>query len=338
MNQETELEERLSRPNEADLEALRKCDGDVMVLGAAGKMGPSLARRLQRAAREVVPARRVWAVSRFSDAKAKVELEDAGIECIRCNLLSRSEVDQLSQCPNVFYLAGRKFGTSGQSELTWASNTVAPANVSERFRDSRLVCFSTGNVYPFRTHGQGGCRELDPVEPRGDYAYSSLGRERVFEYFSRTHGTPCVLFRLNYAVDLRYGVIVDIARKVYEGLAVSLNVPYFNIIWQGDANSYAIRSLSLATSPPRVLNVTGAKVLSVRETAQWFGNRWKKPVTFCDAEGTKSLLSDASLCHQLLGPPEVDELQLSEMVAQWIEGGGVGLGRPTKFEVTDGKF
>jgi nucleoside-diphosphate-sugar epimerase len=335
---EQQLEDRLATPSAADIQAMCQLPGDVIILGATGKMGPSLAQRIQRATQLADVSRRIIAVARFSDAKIRQSLEREGIECIACDLLSRTAVDQLPLCPNVLYLAGRKFGTSGRADLTWASNTVAPAYVAQRFRDARIVCFSTGNVYPLRAANEGACTERDDVAPCGDYANSCLGRERVFEYFSHQYQTPCLIFRLNYAVDLRYGVLVDIARKVFDKKPVPLAVPQVNVIWQGDANSYALRALTLAESPPRLLNVTGEQTLSVRETATWFANRFGCSVNFTGPEGIRSLLSDASLCHSLLGPPEIDESTLCEMVAQWIEHGGAQLDRPTKFEVTDGKF
>jgi nucleoside-diphosphate-sugar epimerase len=310
---------------------MRRLDGDLLILGAGGKMGPSLARLCRSAADASGRPRRIITVSRHLAA-------EAGIEAIPCDLLQRDQVARLPECPNILYLAGRKFGSSGSPELTWAMNAVVPAFVAERFRHSRMVVFSTGNVYPFREVSSGGSVETDTPAPVGEYAQSCLGRERVFEYFSREYGFPCLLFRLNYAVDLRYGVPVDIARKVYGGLPVNLGVPAFNAIWQRDANSYALRSLEHCDSPPRILNVTGAETLTVRETANWFGERFGRPVSFEGSAGPTALLSDASACHRLLGPPEVSAARLLEMVAAWIEAGGASLEKPTHFEVADGRF
>jgi nucleoside-diphosphate-sugar epimerase len=217
-------------------------------------------------------------------------------------------------------------------------NAVVPAIVAEKFAASRMVVFSTGNVYPFRAVAHGGCRESDPPAPVGEYAQSCLGRERVFEFYSRQRGLRCLFFRLNYAVDLRYGVLVDIARKVHAGTPVELGVPAFNVIWQRDANSCALRSLELATSPPEILNVTGQETLSVRETATWFARRFGRECRFEGAEGATALLSDASKCRELLGSPEISAEQLMEMVAAWVESGGASLDKPTHFEVADGKF
>ena len=327
----TDLERELSRPSEADIAFMRRLDGDILILGASGKMGPSLARLCRNAADASGRPRRILAVSRNAAA-------EAGIEAIACDLLQREQVADLPECPNVLYLAGRKFGSSGSPELTWAMNTVVPAIVAEKFWRSRIVVFSTGNVYPFRPASGGGSVETDLPAPVGEYAQSCLGRERVFEYYSRQRELPCLFFRLNYAVDLRYGVLVDIARKVYGGAPVELGVPAFNVIWQRDANSYALRSLELTTSPPRILNVTGTETLTVRDTADWFGMRFGRPCRFEGTEGPTALLSDASACRELLGAPEVSAEQLMEMVARWVEGGGASLDKPTHFEVSDGRF
>ena len=327
----TDLERQLSRPSEADIAFMRRLDGDILILGASGKMGPSLARLCRNAVDASGRPRRILAVSRNAAA-------DTGIEAIACDLLQREQVADLPECPNVLYLAGRKFGSSGSPELTWAMNTVVPAIVAEKFWRSRIVVFSTGNVYPFRPASGGGSVETDLPAPVGEYAQSCLGRERVFEYYSRQRELPCLLFRLNYAVDLRYGVLVDIARKVYGGAPVELGVPAFNVIWQRDANAYAMRSLELTTSPPRILNVTGTETLTVRDTADWFGKRFGRPCRFEGTEGPTALLSDSSACRELLGAPEVSAEQLMEMVARWVEGGGASLDKPTHFEVSDGRF
>jgi nucleoside-diphosphate-sugar epimerase len=325
------LEEALSQPSARDVEFLRCLSGDILILGAGGKMGPSLARLCRRAAETAGAATRVIAVSRRA-------ITAPGVESIACDLLDRRQVEALPECANVLYLAGRKFGSSGNPELTWAMNTVVPAIVAERFRGSRMVAFSTGNVYGLRDPAAGGSREDDPPAPVGEYPQSCLGRERVFEYFSRRRGLRCALFRLNYAVDLRYGVPVDIARKVWNGEPVSLGVPAFNAIWQRDANSYALRALAHAGSPPQVFNVTGLETFFVREVAGFFAERFQRPCAFDGPEGAAALLSDAARSNELMGPPEVTGGQLLEMVASWVEAGGASLSKPTHFEVTDGKF
>jgi nucleoside-diphosphate-sugar epimerase len=326
-----ELEDALSRPTEQDVACLRRLQGDILILGAGGKMGPSLARLCRRAADAAGTPRRVIGVSRRA-------IQEPGVESIACDLLDRASVADLPDCPNILYLAGRKFGSTGSPELTWAMNTVVPAIVAERFRNSRFVAFSTGNVYPLREEASGGSRETDVPAPVGEYAQSCLGRERVFEYFSSQHGLRCLLFRLNYAVDLRYGVLVDIARKVYAGEPVSLTVPAFNVIWQRDANSYALRSLEHCTAPPRTLNITGRETFSVRAVAEIFAARFGRVCRFDGEEGAAALLSDASASHALMGPPEISGEQLIELVAGWVEAGGASLNKPTHFEVADGKF
>ncbi len=327
----TELEDRLSLPAPADVACLRRLAGDILILGGSGKMGPSLARLCRRSADAAGSPRRIIAVSRHA-------AQEPGIESIPCDLLDRAAVSALPDCPNIFYLAGRKFGSTGNPELTWAMNVVVPAIVAERFRDSRMVVFSTGNIYPPVEISSRGSREADPPNPVGEYAQSCLGRERIIQYASIHHGLQSVLFRLNYSVDLRYGVLVDIARKVYAGEPVDVTVPAFNAIWQRDANSYALRSLEHCASPPRVLNVTGPEILTVVEAAEFFARRLHRRAIYRGVPGPAALLSDASATYGLLGPPEVSAATLMEWVAAWIEAGGQSLDKPTHFEVPDGKF
>jgi len=335
---EEQLEELLSRPNAADIEWARRLKGDVMVLGAGGKMGPSLALRARRAIDTDGIGHRVIAVSRFSEKAARELLESQGIETLPCDFLDRQQVEKLPVCDNVLFMAGRKFGTGDRSDLTWASNTIVPANLGFHFRGSRVVVFSTGNVYPLVESSSSGSVETDPLGPVGEYAQSCLGRERVMEYCSRELKIPCLMLRLNYAVDLRYGVLVDIAWRVRQGKAIDLSVGYANVIWQGDANSMALRSLELCQSPPRALNVTGREKLSVRAVAQYFAARWGKDAELAGAEGPRALLSDSTLGRSLLGEPEVPASQLLEWVADWVEHDGNYLGKPTKYEVADGNF
>lgn len=335
---EQELEDRLSTPSDKDIDSMRRLPGDWIVLGAGGKMGPSLARRCKLAADAAGVAKRVMAVSRFSSVETRDLLETAGIETISSDLLDRDQIDRLPDCENVLYLAGRKFGSTDRSDLTWANNVMVPAYVAHRYRSSRIVAFSTGNVYPFVSAASGGSVETDELDPRGEYAQSCLGRERMFEYFSNEFGTQCLIFRLNYAVDLRYGVLVDIARKVFSGQAVDLAVSHFNVIWQGDANSYALRSLEFCQSPPRVLNVTGAEIVSVQQAAEFFAECFQQKAVFTGQDSGVALLNNAAACHQLLGDPEMKLEELMELVARWVEVGGKSLNKPTKFEVVDGKF
>lgn len=335
---ESDLEERLSAPNDADIACCRRVAGDILVLGAAGKMGPSLVRRIVRASSAAGVRRRVIAVSRFSSAAARQEVEDAGATAISADLLDPARVAELPDCPNVLFLAGRKFGSTDDMSLTWAINTIVPANTARRFSRARIVAFSTGNVYPFVRVSSGGSVETDQPDPRGEYAQSCLGRERVFEYFSRHHGTPTLIYRLNYAVDLRYGVLVDIARKVQAHQPIDRTVSHINVIWQGDANSYALRALEGCTSPARLLNVTGPETLAVTDVAEFFGRRFGVQPVFTAEPSGEALLNNARACHEWLGPPEVSAEQLMDAVASWLQHGGRTLDKPTKFEVTDGKF
>lgn len=332
---EHELDDLLSTPRAETAAALEACPGDIIILGAGGKMGPSLARM---AARACGHARRVIAVSRWSSPRAERALNDVGVETLRCDLLDRDAVDRLPDAPNVVFMAGQKFGTSDAPAMTWAMNTVVPANCAHRYRDSRIVAFSTGNVYPLTPVDHGGSREDDAPGPVGEYAASCLGRERIFELYAARYGTRVAIFRLNYAIALRYGVLVDVALRVHRGEPVPVEMGYVNVIWQGDANRIALECLPLASSPPFVVNVTGAAALSVRAIAEWFGERFGKPVRFAGAERADALLSNTSRMHQAFAAPEVSLEQMREWVAAWIEQGGSLLGKPTKFDARDGRF
>ena len=335
---ETQLEDELSTPSAADIEAMRTLPGDILILGAGGKMGPSLAHLARRASDRAGTRRRVIAVSRFSQPEVRAELGRSGVETIECDLLDSEQILRLPLCENLLYMAGRKFGSTGRPDVTWASNTLMPAFAARRFSSSRVVVFSTGNVYPLVPVASAGSVETDPPDPVGEYAQSCLGRERIFEYYSREHGMKALLFRLNYAMDLRYGVLVDIARRVYDGQPVPLAVGHFNTIWQADANSYALRSLALCQSPPMVLNVTGPEIIPVRRAAMFFAERFRREATFEGEESGFALLGNAARCLSLLGPPTMTAQQLMENVAHWILAGGTSLNKPTHFEVSDGKF
>ena len=335
---EAQLDELLSRPSPADVAFARTLAGDVLVLGAGGKMGPSLARRVRRALEAAGAPGRVLAVSRFSEPGLAAALEKDGVATVAADLLDPSEVDRLPEAGDVLFLAGMKFGSTGQPDLSWAMNTVVPAHAARRYAKSRIVVFSTGNVYPLVDASSQGSVETDAPGPVGEYAQSCLGRERVFEHFSRVARTPVLLFRLNYATDLRYGVLADVARRVQAGESVDLTVPKVNAIWQGDANSYALRALGLAESPARILNVTGRRSIAIRDVARSFAARFGREARFANEEGPRALLSDASRCHELLGEPEVDAARLVEWTARWVESGGRSLGKPTKFERVDGRF
>jgi nucleoside-diphosphate-sugar epimerase len=330
---EEQLEELLSAPSEADVEHAGGLQGDVLLLGAAGKMGPSLARRVARAVARAGGRNRVIAVSRFSEAGSREQLEAWGVETISADLLEDGALERLPEAENVLYLAARKFGSTGSPSLTWAANVLLPALVARRYRSSRIVSFSTGNVYPLVPVASGGATEETPVNPVGEYAQTAVGRERMFEYAALEYGTRCALLRLNYAVELRYGVLVDLARKARAGQAIDVSMGYVNVVWQGYANSVAFRSLAHCSSPPLVLNLTGAETLSVRQLAGWLGAQAVE-----GQEAPTALLNNASRCHALFGAPEVPVERMVEWTRHWLDREGRVLGKPTKFEVRDGRF
>jgi Nucleoside-diphosphate-sugar epimerases len=334
-----ELEEQLSRPNDADASAMASLGGDLLILGVGGKMGPSLAHLARRAAEKACIKQRIVAVARFSNSDLPAELSAHGIETIACDLLDPGTLNRLPEMPNVIFMAARKFDTSSAAHLTWAMNTYLPGVVAERYRNSRIVTFSTGNVYPLRSLAEGGALESTPVGPVGEYAQSALGRERMFENGSARWGTKVAILRLNYAVELRYGVLVDIGRAVFEGRPISLGMPFVNIVWQRDANSWCLRSFAHCQSPPFVLNITGPETLSVREIAEEFGRYLGVAPKFgLGPEGSTALLSNASQAHKLFGNPTVQPTELIEGTARWIQRGGAMLNKPTHFEARDGKF
>ena len=328
------LEELLARPGEALVADLARLDGDILVLGAGGKMGPTLAWMARRAA----PGKRVVAVARFSEKGVRASLEQRGVETIACDLLDRGAVERLPQFANVVFMAGRKFGAEGDLPLTWAMNVHAPAIVAEVFNRARIVVFSTGCVYPFVPVDGGGATEEMPLDPPGEYAMSCVGRERMFEYFSQLHGTPGRLFRLNYAIDLRYGVLHDIARKVRDGTPVDVTMGYVNVIWQGDACAQALRTLLHCTTPTSPLNVSGPQTLSVRALAHEFAARLGRPANVVGTEAPTAWLTDTRQAQRLFGAPEVSLETMLDWTADWVARDMPSLDKPTKFEVRDGRY
>ena len=332
------LEEWLSRPSDEAVQTLAALEGDLVVLGVGGKMGPTLARMARRASDQAGVARRVIGVSRFSDDRLRRRLEQWGIETIACDLLDEDQVQSLPLVPNVIFMAGRKFGAAENPSLTWAMNCHVPALVCRRFQNSRIVAFSSGNVYPMVPVDSSGSRESDPPEPVGEYAMSVLGRERIFEHFSQMLGTPVVLLRLNYATELRYGVLVDLARDVLAGRAVDLGMARVNVIWQGDANAMALTALAHAASPAKTLNLAGPEILRVRTVAEQFGRLMDRPVQFVGQEGTRAYLNDGRGAYPLLGHPSISADQMVRWTADWVMRGGESLGKPTHFQVQNGRF
>jgi nucleoside-diphosphate-sugar epimerase len=335
---EEELEELLSRPSAETVELFKRLDGDILFLGIAGKIGPSLAHMAKRACLEAGVKKRITGVSRFSNRAEKDLIESWDIETIRGDLLDRQFLESLPKVKNIFFLAGMKFGSEENLSLTWAMNSYLPALVAEYFKDSRIVAYSTGCVYPLVPVESGGSKESDKPEPVGEYAQSCLGRERMFEYGSHKYNTPVALIRLNYAVEPRYGVLVDIATKVKNNLPVDLTMGWFNAIWQGDANNMVLNSLKHVASPAAVLNITGGEILRVRDVALEFGKLFKKEVHFTGTEAETALLSNAEQAFQLFGKPNVPVQKVIEWTARWMEEDKKLLGKPTHFEVRDGMY
>ena len=334
---EAELEELLSEPTPPLVEAFSSLQGDILVLGAGGKMGPSLARLAVRASRESRRARRVIAAARFTNASLPGELQSAGVDTITSDLFDPSDVARLPDVDNIVYMVGQKFGTTGEADRTWAVNAYLPGVVASRFPKARIVAFSTGNVYPLWPVESEGPSEADPTGPIGDYALSALARERVFEHFSRRNGTPMVLLRLNYAVEPRYGVVRDIADRVHRGEAVDLAMGRVNLIWQRDANAVALACLAHCQSPPFVLNLTGPAV-PVRRIATELGRHLGIEPTFVNSESETALLSNSAECVRRFGPGTVSLDEMLARVADWVVQGGRSLGKPTHFETRDGAF
>jgi nucleoside-diphosphate-sugar epimerase len=333
-----ELEQIMTEPSDRLIRDVAQLDGDLIILGVGGKMGPSLAKLAKKAFELAGLKHKVIGVSRFSAKEVREDLEKSGIETISADLLEEDQLQGLPAAKYVIYMVGRKFGTTGSEHLTWAMNAYLPGRVAEKYRDARIVSFSTGNVYPLKQLAHGGASEDEPVRPVGEYAQSCLGRERVFEYFSRKYGIPMVHFRLNYAIDMRYGVLLEIARAVRERRPIDLRMGQVNVIWQGDANEMAIRSLLHCQSPPKILNVTGPENVSVRWLARQFGVRFGVEPIFEYEEANSALLSNASEAHQLFGYPRVTLRQMIDWTVEWLQVEGVTYDKPTHFQEREGAF
>lgn len=332
------IDEFLSRPTPGSLETAQRLDGDTAIIGAGGKMGPTTALMLVRALRECGKKNKVYAVSRFSNPEARQVLEEGGVEVVAADLLDPEAVRSLPDAANVIFMAGQKFGTSSGPELTWAMNTILPAQVAARYPEARSVVFSTGCVYSLGAVSEGGSTEESPLEPPGEYANSCIGRERVYEYYSKTKGTPVLLFRLNYAIDLRYGVLLDIAQNLVAGNPIDVTAGHVNLIWQGDACARAVQGLELAASPAVPLNITGPETLSVRVLTQKLGRLLGKEPTFTGEEASTVWLNNAGRSFQHFGYPTVTTDAMIEWTAEWVKSGGNTLDKPTHFQARDGKF
>lgn len=333
-----QLENLLSQPTTGVIRTLSRADGGLMVLGAGGKMGPSLVRMASRAYEIAGLTHRIFAVNRSFSPGICEALEAQGIETFQGNLLDPAFLESLPEVPNVIYMAGRKFGCSCNQPLTWALNAYLPSLVCRKFSASRIVAFSTGNVYGMVPVESGGSVETDSPRPCGEYAMSCLGRERMFEYFSQSLNLPVVLIRLNYAVEMRYGVLVDLAQKVYRGEEIDLTMGYVNVIWQGDASAMTLCSLDETASPASILNVAGPERLRVRDVCEEFGRLLGKLPRFIGAEAPEALLNNGSQSHRRYGLPRVSAEQMVRWIAHWISTGESILNKPTHYEVCDGVF
>jgi len=333
-----ELEKKMCTPSSDLIGDISQLDGDIIILGVGGKMGPSLAKLAVNAINSAGVQKRVIGVSRFSEKGMREDLKNHGVETIALDLLDDAALNTLPSVKNVLYMAGKKFGTQGNEQFTWAMNSYLPGRVGEKFRDSRIVVFSSGNIYPFMDLGTGGATESTPVGPVGEYAMSCLGRERIFQYVSDKHQIPLLIYRLNYAIDLQYGNLMEIAKMVYEKKPIDLTNGYMNVIWQGDANEIAIRSLLQCEYPAKILNVTGPETISIRKVAEAFGKLFGITPLFENKESQNVLLNDASLCHRLFGYPKVTLNEMIEMTYSWVINNGKTHNKPTHFQERSGNY
>jgi nucleoside-diphosphate-sugar epimerase len=329
------LEQVMTAPSATLRAELAGVPGDLIILGIGGKIGPTLARLAKRAA----PYKRIVGVARFSEPGLREQLTTRGIECIAADLLDRKQIEALPKLANVIFMAGRKFGSSGQEDLTWAMNAYVPALIAEAFDDARIVAYSTGCVYPYVDVRQGGATEAIPATPPpGAYANSCVAREAMFQHFSRTRGTPGRIVRLNYAIDMRYGVLHDIATRVLAGEPIDLSTGHVNVIWQGDANAMVLRSLAHCTVPTSPLNISGPETVSVRWLAQCFGQHFGKAPVLTGAEAGQAWLVNTSAATRLFGYPSVPLIKLVDWTADWVGRGMPSLGKDTHYDIRDGNF
>lgn len=335
---EEELEEFMSRPTPALVEMMKNLTGDIMILGIAGKMGITLGMLALRAIKESGITKKIYGVARFSNQDDKKKLEEIGISTIKCDLLDRKSISELPKVANILFMAGRKFGTDGAEAATWAANTLIPANVCEHFVESKIVAFSTGCVYPLVEHTSGGSKELEGANPVGEYAQSCLGRERIFEHYSQQNGTPVCIYRLNYAIDLRYGVLREIGETIFNGKMFDLSMGYFNIIWQGDANVRALLCLEHCSSPAETINITGREILKSKDVAEEFSQLFDTKVSFTRKENTTALLNNATKSMDIFGETQVKPEDMIRWTAEWLKDGGKSLNKATHFQTRNGKF
>lgn len=336
-----EIEKKYSAlllPSERLVSDIARIDGDIIILGVGGKMGPDLARLCKAAVTKAGIEKKITGVARFSEPGLREALEADGIATVQADLLDNEVWSSLPYAKNVLYLAGTKFGTKGNEPFTWAMNTYLPAKVAEHYKDSRVVVFSTGNVYPLTEVFKGGATEQTRPEPMGEYGQSCLGRERIFQYFSAKHQTPILIYRLNYANDVKYGVLTEIAKSVLEERPIDLSMGNVNVIWQADANEFAIRSLLHCDVPAKLLNITGPENLSVRQLAAWYGSFFNKKPVFTGEESRNALLSNATESFRLFGYPNTTLKQMMEMIGEWLLNAGATINKPTHFQEREGNY
>ena len=338
MNYINELYRQLLLPSDALVSDIAGLNGDILILGVGGKMGPALAKLAKQAIDRAGVNKRVIGVSRFSEAGLQEELNSLGIETFEADLLQDDQLDALPDSENVLYLAGTKFGTAGKESFTWAMNSYLPGRIAQKYKNSRIVVFSTGNVYPFTPVLIGGADETLTPQPIGEYAQSCLGRERLFQYYSSKYNTPILIYRLNYANDVTYGVLLEIARAVKEKKTIDLNMGHVNIIWQGDANEMALRAFHHCSVPSKILNVAGPETISIRWLANEFGKLFGQTAEFINHEQDTALLSNAAESYRLFGYPKVPLKKMIELIAQWINEGGRIINKPTHFQERTGQF
>lgn len=330
--------QQLLQPSNNLISDLVKLDGDILILGVGGKMGPSMAKLAKQAVDIAVINKKIIGVSRFSEKGLQDGLNEFGVETHKADLLNDDELQSLPHANNVLYLAGTKFGTKDNESFTWAMNSYLPGRVAEKYKNSRIVVFSTGNVYPFTPLNSGGAKEDHIPAPIGEYAQSCLGRERIFQYFSSKNNTPILIYRLNYANDVSYGVLVEVAAAVRDEKPIDLNMGYVNVIWQSDANEIAIRALHHCESPAKILNVTGPETVSIRRLAEQFGNLFGKNPVFINQEQSTALLSNATKAIETFGEPNVSLQTMIEVIGEWINQHGKTLNKPTHFQERKGQF
>jgi len=333
-----QLENAISEPSQSVIDALGRLEGDIMFLGAGGKIGPSLVRMAKRASDAAGKSRQIIAVDVFPNLTLQSQMAALGIKTIQCDMLAREQLNALPDAQNVVFMVGMKFGATGQEALTWARNAYLAGMVCERYSTSRILAYSTGNIYGLTPVTLGGSVETDAPNPVGEYAMSALGRERIFGHFSQARSVPVSIIRLNYANELRYGVLVDVARTVWAGEPMDVTMGNANVIWQGDANAMVLQSFEHCASPAFVLNVAGPEIVSIRRVAEYFGEIMGKPVTITGSEAPDALLSNGQLGHKLFGYPSVSVRQMMQWIADWVMRGGESLGKPTHFESREGKF